>query len=379
MILLLACSTPDSPPPPTVELTQPVEVAEPAPVYVHASVLKLRDAPEGELLGRLAINSPLEVLEVQGDWTRVEVANGKQGWVGSAYLGEVELDAEYAVSQAEGEMRLEWLQRAAAIQPDRIHLGALANEYRTRGDDDRADIVEKQLRWPEGIFPLTHHYMLEDGQVAAQWRLHRGDEGGWESLQAQELTAEGLTRAEDWWLLPASGPAFKAKPIDIKHNGINECAGTSGVHVVFEAEAIAATRGQPPASWKTAAEPGLAEDEAVAKALQHIGRTASDSGETTAAPSGAGWLVRTTWTTNDEAEVEFYEVMARTVDVLVTEDEVGTLRDFQIDGMSTQILRGHRDLDGDGTPELVLGGCAASFLDGEGNLLRETEWACCGC
>ena len=51
-------------------------------VYAQASSLNLRATPEltGRLLGKLAVNSPLRVLEEQLEWEQVETANGKRGW-----------------------------------------------------------------------------------------------------------------------------------------------------------------------------------------------------------------------------------------------------------------------------------------------------------
>src|SRR5687767_9320315 len=108
--------------------------------YVQASTLNLRAAPsaDAKVLGRLAIGSPLEVLEAgAAPFVRVRVANGREGWVDGTFLAAAALTAGDALARAKGARdpaeRLSWAQRAAAIRSDATTLAELEASYRATG------------------------------------------------------------------------------------------------------------------------------------------------------------------------------------------------------------------------------------------------------
>lgn len=384
MFWLIACSS--DPAPPSVE-APPVAVEAPAAEvrYVSASVLKLREAADGKVVGRLAINSPVELLEQTEGWTQVRVGNGKEGWVGADYLSEAPMTAAQARqrAQAEPEERLSWLQRAAAIQSDRATLSALAAEYRAQGEDARAEIVEKQLGWTPDILAVPSLWSVEDDGVQVFLRSH-----DWETeqdkdgpLTARELTAEGLSVGQTWWVLPSQSAAYEAKLKRAEHALTNECAGTSAVILFLDTPppegevALAATSKTPPASWNEALVPTVSREEAAKRARA---QAKTGEGELSLVPTKDGWFARVAWDVSDET-VDWYDREGQVIDLRLVGNRTEVLSDARRDLMEVQIVNGHRDVDGDGVPELIQGGCATSFLDTSGTILIETDWECCGC
>ncbi|MCP4806773.1 MAG: SH3 domain-containing protein [Proteobacteria bacterium] len=389
LTLLLACAG-EAPAPTTQEPVVEAE-PEPTPVYVTASVLKLREEADGKVMGRLAINSPVIVIEEGEHWTHVRVANGKEGWVGTPYLGDAPLTAEQARGRAKAEPdnRLEWLQRAAAIQSDRPTLSALAAEYRALGENDRAAIVEKQLGWNPDLLAVTTVWSVKGEGIQVQWRPHdwETEDGKHGTLTAAELQAEGLHVGRAWWVLPNGGPAFEAKLKRAEHIVTNECAGTSAITLFLEGalpegeKAIAATMKTPPDSWNTTLTTGISREEAEKRAWAAVGTDPTSdqhSGELSLVPTTDGWFARIVTDTSDDT-VDWFERQGRMVDVRLSRNRTETLRDESMDLMEAQGVIGHRDLDGDGQPELILGGCSTAFLDGTDSILFETDWECCGC
>lgn len=66
--------------------------ASPEPLYVQASTLALRDTPNGQIEAWLRINTPVEVLDEDGDMVRVRLSarpaeHPVEGWVAGEYLG----------------------------------------------------------------------------------------------------------------------------------------------------------------------------------------------------------------------------------------------------------------------------------------------------
>jgi SH3-like domain-containing protein len=56
------------------------------PTFVSAEVLNVRDAPEGNLIEKLARSSPVTVYEVRGDWARISDAQAQERWVSKKHL-----------------------------------------------------------------------------------------------------------------------------------------------------------------------------------------------------------------------------------------------------------------------------------------------------
>ena len=384
MLLLLACSEPEPPVEPTPE---PVVEAAPSPTrYVSASVLKLREEADGKVIGRLAINSPVEVLEPGNDWVRVKVGNGTEGWVGAHFLVEEPLSAEQARSRAkaEPEERLSWLQRAAAIESDRTTLAALAAEYRVLGDDARAAIVEKQLGWPEDIRGVTDVWSVEDdGLIQVAWRPQdwETEEGRYGVLTASELAKEGLSIGQTWWVLPSGSAAFEARLKRAEWIVTNECAGTASITLFLDGAvpegetALAAMPRTPPTSWNEALDAGLSREDAEAKAWK---AAKTETGELSLVPTPGGWFARHAMEISSP-EKDWYEAESRVLDLRLEGPRVEVVQEATKDSMDVQIVIGRRDLDGDGPPELILGGCSTAFVDADGNRLYETDWECCGC
>lgn len=260
LILLLSCSSPPSDPAPgpaPEAKAEPEPQPEPDTVYVQASTLKLRaeSSENSQVLGKLAINTPLEELERQASWVKVRVSNGVEGWVVASYLAPEPLSADRALEMGQETNDLSWFQRAAAIESSPRTLEPLLMKYRTEGDGRRADVIARQLALNQDIKlgpQGTAHLPGEPWPI--EWRDHTYVDSFSEGeLTARQLEDEGLSLGETWWLLPASGPAVKGSLVRSAREVWNECGGDAGVAVyiqsALEEEPIAATRGEPPASW----------------------------------------------------------------------------------------------------------------------------------
>lgn len=133
------------------EAPAPVPAAAPKvdQVYVHASLLKLRNHPKPDAgsWSPLGINTRLRVVGRNGDWVRVLSADGRTGWVSAEYLGTERLtpdDVRSRIASAkDDDERLVWWQRAAALRPsDKEVMTGLAAAYRAVGQIADAEKVE---------------------------------------------------------------------------------------------------------------------------------------------------------------------------------------------------------------------------------------------
>lgn len=118
-------------------------------VYVHASLLKLRNHPQPDAgsWSPLGINTRLRVVGRNGDWVRVISADGRTGWVSAEYLGAERLTVDdvkgHLASATDNDERVVWWQRAAALSPsDKEVMTGLANAYRAAGEVAAAEKVE---------------------------------------------------------------------------------------------------------------------------------------------------------------------------------------------------------------------------------------------
>lgn len=148
LLLTTGCSSPPSEPIPAPAATPS---PRPGPRFVQASSLNLRSAPDAGAprVASLRINTATQVLGKQGDWRRVRLGDGREGWVPGEYLASERLalaDAKRAALAATGPDALAWWQRAAAIAPDDPEaLAGLAAAYRATGQEQLAAQVARAV------------------------------------------------------------------------------------------------------------------------------------------------------------------------------------------------------------------------------------------
>ncbi len=381
-----------APAPPTAPAAVPAQLAVGAPAWVIASTLRLRATPssEGSVRGSLAINTPVQILELTESWAQVEVSNGTEGWVARDFLAPERLLLSDAIARAQAaaapEQQLDWWQRAAAIQPSREALEGLAEAYAALGDR-RARAVRAQLAWPHTLFPVRDR--------AAEGALTRRVEVEWSSgywrergdVPRSRWGSYGLDPEQGWWVLPATGPAVSARVVGFRSVTGNECADDAVRVVTLELttalpagqQALAAHRGEPPASWQNVVEPpALDHDEALARA-RTVGETKAEGravSRVTLAPAGARWLGAVFWETGAFGELgnAIYDGVQLTLSPQDTEVEpLGP-------GPTPHWLWAERDLTGDGKPERVIDDdCATWVYDADHTMVARTVSRCCGC
>ncbi|MCB9792527.1 MAG: SH3 domain-containing protein [Alphaproteobacteria bacterium] len=375
---------------------------------MRASRLKLRaqPAPDAEVKGMLELNQPVERLSREGEFARVRALNGAEGWVADAYLHEERLSWEAAVEAARAaedahEALVHW-QRAAALSPrDRGTMRGLAHTYRLVGEEALADKVEATLQRPEALWvPMRS----PPGQVWVPWAYApwmpdtpswltgaqgRFDEGRF--LDVQALTDLGYPppRAEQWWVLPAEGPAVQAEARGVGALVGNECDATIWLITVLThslpegTPVVAAWAGEPPASWREDA--GAARRPSAEEAMRR-GRAAMPELPEAAGcrswPAGEARELRCDWLdgppSRGESDVERWATRAATVGPEAV--EVGELGHYEVSWSDegrggTQV---ERDVDGDGRIDSAGDdGCVAWIGDALWSV--RTETTCCGC
>ncbi len=396
LLLLWSCSSPE-PVPPSAALPGAAPAPVPAPEmrYVQASVLKLRtESSEGSAIrGRLAINTPLELLRTQGSWALVRVANGVEGWVVASYLEPEPITVESALAEGERTGDVSWFQRAAAIEQTPRTLTPLLEAYRSARDAPKAEIVARQLAFSQDILLRALGYShLDRDPWPIEWRhdTYVGDfvEG---ELSASELEREGLTPGETWWLLPRSGPAVKGKLVGASREWWSECSGDRGVTVFVEAslesEPFAATRKEPPATWRLAGPTSTRTEEDAEALVQAWADTQHDSSWLSLAPAEGGWRAQVVWSLPPEERaglppdgIDWYDIEAMVVQVFLP--DAGPIQELSRGTeleMLVSVPAAYRDVDGDGDVDSVVDACATELYDADGTLLRSSADRCCGC
>ncbi|MEZ4320544.1 MAG: SH3 domain-containing protein [Myxococcota bacterium] len=404
-LAFVACSDPSGPvaggpepaavvqpegPKTAVETVSPGPVAPGKPAYVRASSLNLRakPVPTGEKLGTLTVNSPLDVTELTDGWAQVAVRNGKTGWVSAEFLASAPLTAEEARSNAASAATpadaLSWWQRAAALDPSVEVLEGLAAAYEAAGKSDQAERVRAQLRWPARML-FVHQDSHDDSasdkpRARAIWKV--GYELGRHGpISRDRWEAYGLLADEEWWLLPAEGPAIRTKVVGFGIDTFNECAGDDWLAVELEMpagfEPVLAHRGAPPASW---AEPGPKPSLSRADAEAQLRALAAKHGKPdilTLVADGDAWVASAHWETG-----EYGELGSPLLRGLKTRIGSGAAPEVELLDLHSYVdpLRAIRDISGDGVPDHVYAEYCESWVDdAKGETLARTAYACCGC
>jgi SH3-like domain-containing protein len=406
LVLAIACSLLTEEPP-AAPAPAPAVATASAPTsttrFVRASRLNLRAEPDkaARSLGRLDINSPIEPVESRDGWVKVRTRNGKEGWLSQDFIGEERLTVAAATASAQAaanpEEALSWWQRAAAIEPmDPTVLTGLAAAYRATGDEGTATRVERQLGWPQTMFPVTTGFG-EGPHV--EWSTSVDYEGfDWDAdrtIARADWAKHGVRADESWSVLPDAGPAVAATVKGVRYALLNECGGTLGIVVDLDfalpdgRTAVAAARGAAPPSWR---EPGPAPVVGKEVALEALKAEATRRGYRESAPyrglgvapDGDGWVGRAAWlppgTTEDEDGVWWPDLDG--IDVRV--DASGALTVVEeLKGLGSLGIRlpiARRDLLGDGAIETVWSsGCDEAVTRPDGTQIATTEFRCCGC
>jgi hypothetical protein len=364
----------------------PAASTQPETVFVLASTLNLRaePLPDARKLGRVWMNSPVRVVQVQGTWTRVRTANEKEGWVDSAFLGAEPIPLDVASAKAAAATdpaeRLTWAQRAAAIAPDDpATLRVLAAAYRATGDAAAADTVEARAAWPE-ILPV-----VQPSAAAIEVELKVGDVSeGEKAVPAEAWTALGVDAGWTWWVLPDRGAAVSAQLQGVRWAYSNECGGTATLRAVLAARlpegavAVVATHGTPPASWREDAPP--VDRAPMVARLREAARAAGGKEPRWAlAPVVGGWHGRAVWPGPEKEDEMFPPQLGVDLRLRVDGGVVSSTRGTY-DGLAPELPLTERDLDGDGKPETVWDNqCQTRVLGPDGGVRAETDFRCCGC
>lgn len=369
--------------------------------YVVASMAFLRAAPstEAEKVGRLSINTRLEVLEKSpdGSFVRVKRDDGTPAWVGASLLDGEPLTFETArrrsIDARELPEQVSWLERAATLNgEDTRTLRDLARAYQEAGKPDEATAVRRSLARAERALAKR---TLEAGRVylaAGQDRSAFVWLGGALEVQERvELPREewpevGVVADGTWWVLPARGAAVQAHVSKVTWRAISECSDEGGgAEVELElAEAlpegdvaVAASRGPAPAGWSKALIPPLTEEEAHAKAVEHMkakGET-EEGAELNFAPSPRGWHVSWSKRVEEENPSDFGPPA---LDTHLFVDAEGKVTQVSQETVENPDFADHlvveRVIEQD--LEEVWKGCQDSMRR-EGKTVRSTPYGCC--
>ena len=393
-LLLMACSTPAPEPVPV----EPVVEASPQPDdgvrYVMASTLNLRDE-SGAKKGRLAINTQLLVLQEEGERSQVRVANGSEGWVATAFLGEQPLQPSELVALAQAsedpELRLASLQRAAAIDPSRSTLKALEAEYRAQGDSRRAGIVAQQIAWPEHLKPAVNSYGQDSVQI--EFPLSWEQPGSHEQRMARTKAEIPIKVGDPVWVLPAYGAAVQGRVTRLEWMSRNECSGDSAWVASIQASlppgerALMVSLQPPPSSWsQRVAPPAIPQ----AKAEQLLSAKVSSLFneewhlDRELYREGPNWRVVVRkdepWKESEEQDTMFG--FAQRLDVVTTPQGgtkvLGQSR-VNLDNEDFEDWRVSRDLSGDGTMEELRFSDCNTLVYEEGAVQTYSIYRCCKC
>lgn len=364
--------------------------------FVLASRLNLRREPGGEVMGRLAVNSPVEVLEQKAEQVRVRVSNGKEGWVPVAFLVRRPVSIAEAVersrSAADRQEALAWAQRASAMDfRSRDALAVLAAAYGAVGDDETAAMVQRQLEWPDNLL-LAGPRSADRGKVTLEWRTLEWEET-WDDargfhakmgpLSPVELRREGVAVGQPIWLLPSRAPAVEGRVLSMSREVFNECGGTMGMVIVAEADVpdgeavLGFTLAPPPASWKVRQpSPELAY---VRPALASRLAGGIEGWDVHIAASESGSVARAARLPDPDSDPPAWQIRDFEVSPDGTVTPGASVDDFRsFIGYDKPLYT--RDFDGDGRLDVFWGDeCNMSLRDASGVERARTADLCCGC
>lgn len=394
LLSLFACTGSVSEPPSEPAAVVAEAVAPSPQRFVLASRLNLRDAPGGNKIGKLRINSPVQLLKVEGDQAHIRVGNGKEGWVPTAYLTEgpttIPLALKAAKEAASAEDRLAWTQRAAALDfRSRDALSALALAYRESGRAETAAQIESQLAWPDDILLAGAHAANAPGLVRLEWATVPWEEVGSGSvepavLSEAQMARKGVKAGSEIWVLPTKSKAIKGTVAAMELINFNECGGEWGWVIDAKLDmpdgerALAYTIETPPDAWMTSAP--VVDEAAIEKLARDAMPLTVTETEVHVAAYREGARVRIGGLTNG------------------VDDDMPTFAfvDFDVsaEGELTEVHRAEeyysylgfdypsagRDFDGDGNIDLFIEGlCAMELKDHTGVTRAGTAMLCCGC
>lgn len=165
VVLALGCSFPSTTPRETQVVRPPTEAGEVELVFVHASLLRLREHPRPDsAFSTLAINTRVRVLERKDDWVRILAPDGRSGWVHRDFIGGAPLTPEVVeqklAAASTPEDRVLWSERASALRPgDSGLVLRLIGAYRDAGKVEEATALEATLHRDESsrfdrMFPV---------------------------------------------------------------------------------------------------------------------------------------------------------------------------------------------------------------------------------
>jgi hypothetical protein len=347
-------------------------------MYVQGSSLNLRAKPaaEAEVLERLSINTPLEVLGQDGTFAEVRTEDGRRGYVVAEFIAAAEVAVADALARAKAAKdpadRLSWAQRAAAIDPTDEVLGELEAAYEATGDAEGAARVQRERRWPHGLMLLAADRPVPQIDLAEE----AAPPAGGTPVSAEALRRRfRLSPNEAGWLLLDEGPAMRVSLAGARKIAVPRCepAGSTVVFVgapaVFRRTAIAFAR-EAPASWSAdvGAPPvdRAAAQQAADEGLADLGGADSASW---VVPSPEGWLVR-------------YAARAdagwTVVDLYVTATGAREIARIPATGAPAKPLA-VRDVNGDGDLDVVWHhpDCHRAITSLQGELLVEGAARCC--
>lgn len=366
--------------------------------YVVASTLKLRGAPQAgaRVLGRLAINSPLIAGSSSGNFTAVEVANGKQGWVASAYLEAEPVTKAAALERAKSPdpaLRLSWLQRAAAVAPfDLGVLEALEAAYEAAGKKSGAvSVARLRARLAVGLRPIRH---ADRPALHVEWEiLSTGGARPPREIPKEKWQAYGVPPDARFWILTERGPAVPARVEAVNGRLLNECGGVYGILLRLDPETplpegalpiLTAFGPEAPAGWIEDWTPPSVPADAAVRAESLVAAAAKDA---QAGPLRAsvvtdgqgGALVRVIGDLPSKETEIFQPVLAWDLQV-PAQGAARLLRPAQRYNGFFDTWLAARDVDGDGRVDVLADDrCSTTVYDPEGERLARTFERCCGC
>ena len=343
--------------------------------WVQGSTLLVRAeaAADARVVARLPLNAEVTVLGAEGEFSRVRLRTGREGWVATRMLGPAPLTRAEAVAMARAATTLEarrtWWQRAAALAPEDVSVReALAAVSSAAGgtaaaERRRAAIEVQRLR----LFPVID----PTGEV----RIEREPVTTGATPGVCEGSAPDAGPTPRYWVLPAHGAAIEAPVARLCVQLWNECGGETGREATLDARlapgdvALVATDETPPPQWQLEQPAGPLDAATVAfhRARRHPrARWAFGSMRGGAVAAFATPVVGR-------------ELSSWKVEFLTWNGARVTSR-FEVATLQAPTFLFARDVLGDAAPELIWSdGCSTRVTSLRGQILRETVVRCCGC